>query len=201
MNAPRDEMPCSPGGDAQSKVVRLRPDKPVRPPERLDPRLDELRRLLAQSEPISGPYSDEEVIDDEDKFRKRFGPGFRWSRRDRTGLIALKTRYDLTDSEIKLFHYTGNLHRSVFGVRLTTSSWIAIGGGVHLAILGPMLLLLLAGTMLDWRAETSIVLSRLMAILGLSTICYGIYWLYVKPWRIQRRKEREQSVDGSSRPH
>lgn len=201
MNAPRGEKPCSPEGDAQSTVVHLRPDKPVRPTERLDPRLDELRRLLAQSVPISRSYSDEEVIDDEGKFRKRFGPGFQWSRRDRAGLIALKTRYDLTDSEIKLFHYTGNLHRSVFGVRLTASSWIAIGGGIHLAILVPMLLLLLAGIMLDWRSETSIVLSRLVVILGLASLCYGIYWLYVKPWRIQRRKEREQSVYDASRPH
>lgn len=189
------KTPLDSEGDIPDKVVPLRPETPKPPSEKLDPRLEELRNILAQSQPIDGAYTDDEVVNDEDKFRKRFGPGFRWSRRDRAGLIALKSRYDLTDSEIRLFHHTGNLHRSVFGVQLNASSWFAMWGGVQLAIFGPILLLLMAATIFGEGAAATVLLKRLIVLLCLSAVCYGIYWVYVKPWRIQRQKQRERDSD------
>ena len=122
-SAPTVDAPNSDGlvPDFSNKVVPLRPWTPPKAQERLDPRLEELRRILAQAKPVAGEHSDDEVIRDEDRFRRRFGPGFRWNRRDRIGLIALKKRYDLTDPEIKLFQHTGNLRRTPFGVILTAS--------------------------------------------------------------------------------
>lgn len=195
MGGRHHKMPGRSERNAQSKVVQLRSVKPKPPAEPLDPRLDEFRRILAQSEPIDGYYSDDEVIEDEHKFRKRFGPGFRWNRRDREGLIALKKRYDLTDTEIQMFRYTSNLHRSVFGVRLTASPWIAIWGSVQLAIFGLIFSGLVIGTVFGWNATKPIMFKHLLALLVTSTYCYGIYWFYMRPWLVQRRKESERSAD------
>ena len=72
--------------------------------------LDGLFRIAAADGTITGEEMDylRSVSDifgfNEDKFRRRFGPGFRWNRRDRIGLIELKKRYDLTDAEDFLTH-------------------------------------------------------------------------------------------------
>lgn len=181
--------------ETRAKVVPLHPEKSEPPPERLDPRLEEMRRILAQSEPLDGTYSDEEVIADEKKFRKRFGPGFYWNRRDRIGLIALKNRYDLTDPEIKMFHYTGNLHHSVFGVRLTASPWVALWGGAQLAVFGLLFVALLGAALPALTSGSTKALKPVLALIALFGFCYTLYWFYVKPWLLRRRKERERDGD------
>lgn len=193
-SAPQEKPPES-KAEARCKVVPLRPDKSERASERLDPRLEEMRRILAQSDPVDGSYSDEEVIDDEGKFRKRFGPGFRWNRRDRLGLIALKQRYDLTDPEIQLFHYTGNLQRSMFGVRLRASPWVALWGGVQIAVFGAMFLALLLVAWPNFVSAPAKAVKPALGLVGLLTFCWALYWLYVKPWLLRRRKERERGQD------
>ena len=197
-NAPQESPPESNDG-TRSKVVPLRPDRQSPPPERLDPRLEEMRRILAESKPLDSLYSDDEVIADEGKFRKRFGPGFRWNRRDRIGLIALKKRYDLTDSEIQLFQHTGNLHRSVFGVRLTASPWIALWGGMQIAVFGLLFLALLLAALPNLLAAPARSIKPALALLALFGFCFALHWLYVKPWLIRRRKERERGSDVSTR--
>lgn len=47
---------------------------------------------------------------------------------------------------IKMFHHTGNLHRSVLGVRLLASPWIALFGFVQLALFGFLFVALLAAS-------------------------------------------------------
>ncbi|PZP91207.1 MAG: hypothetical protein DI587_36140 [Variovorax paradoxus] len=190
-NALQEEPPEDSAG-TRSKVVALRLDQQLPPPERLDPRLEEMRRILAESKPLDSLYSDDEVIADEGKFRKRFGPGFRWNRRDRIGLIALKNRYDLTDPEIQLFQHTGNLHRSVFGVRLTASPWIALWGGVQIMVFGLLFLVLLLAAWPNLVTAPTKAIKPVLALLGLLTFCCGLYWMYVKPWLLHRRKERER---------
>lgn len=189
-NAPRKTQSES-DSKTRSKVVPLCPTKTESPPARLDPRLDEMRRILAQAEPLDGAYSDDEVIADEGKFRKRFGPGFHWNRRDRIGLITLKKRYDLTDPEIKLFHYTGNLHRSVFGVRLTASPWIALWGCVQITVFGLLFLALLLAAWPNLVSRPAKAMKPVLALLALFAFCCALYWLYVKPWLLRRRKEIE----------
>lgn len=197
-NALQEDPPEGNAG-TRSKVVSLRPDQQSPPPERLDPRLEEMRRILAESQPLDSLYSDDEVIADEGKFRKRFGPGFRWNRRDRIGLIALKNRYDLTDPEIQLFQHTGNLHRSVFGVRLTASPWIALWGGAQIAVFGLLFLALLLAAWPNLVTAPAKAIKPVLALLGLFAFCFGLYWMYVKPWLLRRRKERERGSDASRR--
>lgn len=175
--------------DFNSKVVPLRRPKPFNVPEPLDPRLEELRRILVQSDPLDGEYSDDEVIRDERKFRRRFGPGFRWNRRDRIGLIELKMRYDLTDPEIKLFQHTGNLRRTPFGVVLTASPWIALWGGVQIVIFGLLFLALLVAAWPNLEAAPARTIKPVLALIALLGLCIAMHWLYVKPWLLQRQKE------------
>lgn len=184
----QDDDVSADGQQTSNKIVPLRPDKP---PESLDSRLEEIRRLLSQSEPISNQYSDAAVIKDEDKFRRRFGPGFRWNRRDRRGLIELKKRYDLTDPEIRLFHYTGNLRRTLLGVQLTASPWIAVWGFVQIGVFGLLFLALLLAAWPRLAAAPLQAVKPILALLALLAFCAGLYWLYVKPWLLRRRKERE----------
>lgn len=189
---PAAEVPKrdSPVPNFSGKVVPLHP-KATAP---LDPRLEELRRILSQSEPADSEYSDDEAIRDEDKFRRRFGPGFRWNRRDRIGLIELKKRYDLTDPEIKLFQHTGNLRRSPFGVMLTASPWIALWGGVQIAVFGVLFLALLLAAWPNLLAAPERAIKPALALLALLGFCFALHWLYVKPWLLRRRKERESSL-------
>lgn len=189
---PAAEVPKrdSPVPNFSGKVVPLHP-KATAP---LDPRLEELRRILSQSEPADSEYSDDEAIRDEDKFRRRFGPGFRWNRRDRIGLIELKKRYDLTDPEIKLFQHTGNLRRSPFGVMLTASPWIALWGGVQIAVFGVLFLALLLAAWPNLLAAPERAIKPALAHLALLGFCFALHWLYVKPWLLRRRKERESSL-------
>lgn len=196
-SAPQQESPPECNDGTRSKVVPLRPDQQSPPPERLDPRLEEMRRILAESKPLDSIYSDDEVIADEGKFRKRFGPGFRWNRRDRIGLIALKKRYDLTDPEIQLFQHTGNLHRSVFGVRLTASPWIALWGGVQITVFGFLFLALLLAAWPNLVTAPATAIKPMLALLVLFAFCCGLYWMYVKPWLVRRQKERERRADAS----
>lgn len=176
------------------KVVPLRLQKLSRMPEALDPRLEELRRILSQAEPADGEYSDDEVIRDEGKFRRRFGPGFRWNRRDRIGLVELKERYDLTDSEIKLFQHTGNLRRTAFGVRLVGSPWLALWGWVQIGYLALLFLALVLAAWPNLAATPAKGIKLAIASLVLFGFCMCSYWLYVKPWVLKRRKERDNRL-------
>lgn len=181
------------------KVVLLRsaPPKP-----RLPPRLEEMRQILkeAETEPevtsalVDDDLSDERVIANEGKFRKRFGPGFTWNSFHRKALIELKHEKDLTDPEIRLFHWSGNLRRTPFGVTLAASGWIALWGGV---LLTPFLMLFLALLIAAWPNLHGATLVALQAVIGLSllgVLCYAIYWFHIEPWRIQRRAERQKGA-------
>lgn len=57
-NALQEDPPEGNAG-TRSKVVSLRPDQQSPPPERLDPRLEEMRRILAESQPLDSLYSDD----------------------------------------------------------------------------------------------------------------------------------------------
>lgn len=185
--------PPRPRAEARSNVVPLRPDPLAKSPERLNSRLEEMRHILAQSEPYDKTsYSDDEVIDDERKFRKRFGPGFSWNQRDRIGLIDLKRRYDLTDPEIRLFEHTGNLKRTVFGVFITANPWIALLGGVEIAYFGLLLIALLIAVWSILETSPAKAIKLVLAVFVLVGFCVALYWVFMKPWFLQRRKERER---------
>ncbi|MGH7461861.1 MAG: hypothetical protein ACREMA_12675 [Longimicrobiales bacterium] len=150
-----------------------------------------MRRTLWQSDPVDGECSDEEVIRDEDKFRRRFGPGFRWNRRDRIGLIELKQRYDLTDPEIRLFQHTGNLRRTPFGVSLTASPWVALWGALQLGVFALLFLALLLAALPNFSASLDKAIKPALVLLFLMLLCVGLYWMFIKPWVIQRQRARQ----------
>lgn len=174
--------------------------RPEPPKPRLPPRLEEMRQILKEAEaepevkppPEDDELSDERVIASEKKFRKRFGPGFTWNTFHRKALIKLKHEKDLTDPEIRLFHWSGNLRRTPFGVTLSASIWVALWGGVALT---PFVLLFLALLIAAWPNLHGATLFALRAVIALSVLgafCYGIYWFHIEPWRVQRRVERQQ---------
>lgn len=173
-----------------TKVTPIRRKVSDKPP--LDDALEELRRLLQETEPLDDELSDDEVIRDEKKFRRRFGPGFDWPKRDRIALIALKHEKDLTDAEIKLFRHTGNLTRGPFGIRLAATRWAAWFGWLQLAYFGALLLALLAGLNATMLRSPSRALGAAVLILGLLGFCITIYLMYIQPWIIQKRTERKK---------
>lgn len=136
--------------------------------------------------------SDEEVIAKEWKFRKRFGPGFTWNSLHRKALIELKHEKDLTDPEIRLFHWSGNLRRTPFGVTLSVSVWVALWGGVALAPFALLFLALLVAGRQNPGGDTLGGLRAGVAFSLLGAFCYGIYWSQIKPWRIKRRVDEQQ---------
>lgn len=169
-------------------MVPLKPE--IRPT--LDPRLEELRRILQEAEPVPGndAMSDERVIEDGHAFRQRFGYGFDWPRRHREALIQLKHEKKLTDAEIKLFRRTGNLLRTPLGIKLAATRGVALAGAAQLAMWIAVIVVLITASLLSWGTPTfkpykAIVLFGLLLVL-----CYGIYWLHLKPWFIQRRVEQ-----------
>ncbi len=183
------------GSEDEGKVVPLRPPES---PEQRDPRLEELIRELRQAVPIDNKFSDAEVIEDEEKFRKRFGIGFRWNRRDREGLIALKVLYDLTDDEIRHFHYTRNLQRTPFGVRLIANRWLALYGWFQLTVFAPLALALLIVTVPNAILTPSKAIEPTLWLMALVLLCFTIYWLYIQPWRVQCRVERDRRSQAAS---
>lgn len=184
-----------------SKVSQLRPPKP----KQLDPRLEEIRNLLKASETFEATtpgdgevtqeeaISDENVIPDEDEFLKRFGAGFSWGLRHRRDLMRLKKEYDLSDGEIILFHRTGNLHRTPFGVDLSVNRWFTAWGAIQFMV---FLGLTLFSLIVLWPQLNTLSMLALKgwAIIGFtSAVTWSIYALYLLPWRVFRRVEQQRS--------
>lgn len=91
----------------------------------------EMRTILNAAEagpsyPIDVKARYEGAIDDEQLFIRRFG--FDWPRSDRIAVIEMKQRLDLTDREIRLLQWTGNLKRKHGVVTLASARWAAIFG-------------------------------------------------------------------------
>lgn len=91
----------------------------------------EMKAVFRDAEPeprsvIGIAARDREAIDDEQTFNRRFG--FDWPLDDRNAVIELKHRLDLTDREIRLLKWTGNLRRKHGVVTLASARWAAIFG-------------------------------------------------------------------------
>lgn len=173
----------------ETKVVPIRP-QPSNPP--LDPRLEELRQILRDSDvSTADDLCDEAVVNDKSKFRRRFGHGFDWRRRHREALIELKQEWDLTDREIRLFWQTGNLRRTTRGVKLTASPWAAAAGGLQLIYVVP---LFSAAILAGWENLLFAPLRYIqvwLMLFGVAVYGFALYWSQIKPWLIQRRLRRE----------
>ena len=170
------------------KVVPLRP---ANDRKKLPPKLEEIRKLLGESTPAGAVPTDEEAIRDPAAFRRRFGPGFDWSRRHRESLILLMHDKGLTDNEVKLFRHTGNLHRTAFSVRLSVNPWVTLWGGSNFAfftfVLGLLLIVL-------WPQISTLSVQALKGwglLAGLGLLCAGLYVAFILPWLIERRTEKE----------
>ena len=94
-------------------------------------RLEEIRQILREAEPLAPPsvlqLLDAEAIEDRRAFKRRFGHD--WPLRfHREALVRLRRERDWTDGEVRLFLFGGTLRRGPFGVRPAASLWIAIYG-------------------------------------------------------------------------
>lgn len=45
------------------------------------------------------------------------------------------------------------------------------------------------------RSGSTTALKPVLALIALLCFCYTLYWFYVKPWLLRRRKERERGGD------
>jgi hypothetical protein len=189
---PMDDDRKPPNDKPNTNVTPIRRQS-SKPP--LEAPLEELRQLLRETEPLDDDLSDEDVIRDEKKFRRRFGLGFDWPKRDRIQLISLKHEKDMTDAEIKLFRHSGNLTRGPFGIRLSATRWGAWFGGIQLAYFGTLLLALLAGLNTSMLRSPSRAFGVAVLVLGLLGFCITIYLMYIKPWIIQKRTERKKFAE------
>lgn len=178
--------------ESESKVVPLRPkpSKPPAPERGVENRLDEMRRILLESERHDDDeLSDERVMENERAFKRRFG--FLWPPSQRRALIELKRKLELTDSEVKLLRWSGVLKRTPLGVTLTSGTWLALWGGVILIYLG---LLFAAVFVAAWPAlESGATISPRVGVATalLTAFFYLVWWFHIEPWRIKRRVDRQ----------
>ncbi|MDP1541659.1 MAG: hypothetical protein Q8L99_00730 [Polycyclovorans sp.] len=182
---------------------------PIRPTEKASlghPRLDEIRQLLDESEPVAAPpldpapgldpeddLSDENVIRYRGAFRRRFGIGFDWLPHHRRALIALLHEKGLTDREVKMFRHTGNLTRTPIGVELTANRWVALWGGLQLLTFAALFGALAIAAVPNLIADPIRALRAVAVLSGIAALCCTMFWLYIKPWIVQRRAGQRQS--------
>ena len=155
-------------------------------------RLEEIRRILREAEPLATPSRlqrlDAEAIEDRCIFKQRFGRD--WPLRfHREALVQLRQERDWTDGEIKLFLISGMLRRGPFGVRPEASAWLASFG----AVLVGVMLTFVAYVVLLFLARGQSITFDLVARGGSMTLSFlGVAWLayqlYIRPWRIQTRR-------------
>ncbi len=180
--------------DPETKVVPIRP-QPSTPP--LDPRLEELRQILRDSDIIAADdeLSDEAVVNDKSKFRRRFGRGFDWERPHREALIKLKREWDLTDREIRLFWETRNLRKTRRGVELTASPWAAVSGSLQLLYVVPLCMIAVLAGWQNLLFAPSRYLSAWLMLFGIAVYAVVLYWSQIKPWLVQRQLHRRLVSD------
>jgi hypothetical protein len=182
--------------DKDNPDAKVRPIRPgVATSKASSPsRLDQIKELLAEAEPIPGPpeYSlddlnDENVAKKRGAFRHRFGPGFDWSLHRRESLMKLKAAKRMTDRETKATRLFGNLVTRNVGVELISSPAQAAMGVValgYLALIGAVIAAwaISQGQLSAWQfLKVAFSLSSLMAY------GYACYLAYLLPWRINRR--------------
>lgn len=151
----------------------------------------EVRALLSEAEP-ENPYPalamarDRRAVEDERYFIHRFG--FDWPRRDRLALIDLKHRHDVTDRQIRLFKWTGNLRRKNGAVTLAATRGSAIYGRcLIVGIFVEFVLLLLPGMLTVHHLSVLQVAKLCAAAAYVIAMAWGVNLGFVKPWAIQRR--------------
>jgi hypothetical protein len=179
---------------SKSKVVPLRRELPQPKSSNENTRIEEMRQILREAQPTSDDeLSDSRVIENERAFKERFG--FVWPPLQRQALIQLKTEKGLTDPELKLLRWSGNLKRTPFGVTMTSAVWGALWGVVAM---GYFSLLFLALFILAWPSFHGPSPAAIRAVLALTVVgllCYTMYWFHILPWLIQRRTKRVKTSD------
>ena len=164
---------------------------------------EEIDRIAAEMRDVLGDAEDEDAdddatkaldraaIDDERVFIRRFW--FDWPRRDRVAVLALKRRCDLTDREIRLLRWTGNLRRRNGIVTLVSARWAAIFGRC-LAIL-MFLEFSLAVLSQPTAIHHALSPAQFGKLYGVTAFVLVMVWLvhlgYIKPWIIEQRVMRE----------
>ena len=179
---------------SKPKVVPLRVDSAKSKPSTENARIEEMRQILRDAQPtFDDKLSDVQVIENERAFKERFG--FVWPPLQRQALIQLKTDKGLTDPELKLLRWSGNLKRTPFGVTMTSAVWGALWGVVAM---GYFSLLFLALFILAWpslHGPTPAALRAVLTLTVLGLLCYAMYWFHILPWLIQRRTQRIKKYD------
>ncbi|TAM22865.1 MAG: hypothetical protein EPN60_16275 [Nevskiaceae bacterium] len=146
-----------------------------------------MRQILREAEPAlpDDELSDARVIEDERRFKKRFG--FVWPPAQRAALIRLKHERGLTDPEIRLLRWSGVLRRTPTGVTLTSAVWLALWGSVILGYLALVTLAVLVATVPSIVGGAPISVRYVGAWVLMGVFGYLIWWFHIEPWRIERR--------------
>lgn len=160
----------------------------------------EMREILGEAESDSSRARasqalDRDAIDDERVFIRRFG--FDWPRDDRIAVIVLKHRLDLTDREIRLLRWTGNLRRKNGVVTLASTRWAALfGRGVALVVWLEFTAMLLLQMLTVHHALSAI---QALKLYGATATVLVVVWLihlgYIKPWIIEQRVMKKAAPD------
>lgn len=155
----------------------------------------EMRAIFgaAVSESRDDDWSDENVVINPRAFRRRFGPGFKWTRLHRRLLIELIAEKDLTDFEVQLLHWSGSLKRTAESVEVSVHWTQALWGSIALfywasVSLAPLLIakMSLHQPWLAFQASATVACSALVGL--------GIYAFNIHPWRIQHRLELQDQI-------
>lgn len=144
-----------------------------------------------------GPMTmvDRKAIENEQTFIRRFG--FDWPRRDRIAVIDLKRRHDLTDREIRLLQWTGNLKRKHGVVTVVNTRWSAIFGRILIVAAAVEFTgFVLLGALTTHHALSAL---QVLKLFGATAFVLALLWLvylvYVKPWIIERRIRASAPTD------
>jgi hypothetical protein len=164
-------------------------------PRSAEQRLEEIRQILRDAEPMHAPSTrerlDAEAIEDRHVFKRRFGCD--WSlRTHRESLVSLLRERDWTDREVRLFLLSGLLQHGPFGVRAAPSALIATVGVVLMASM--LVFAVVTAALLIERAQ-SMDADHIASGGGVVLLFLGITWLayrlYVRPWRLLRGSDAQ----------
>lgn len=155
----------------------------------------EMREILGEAKSDSAGADEQQSsyrddVDDERAFIDRFG--FDWPRADRVAVIALKQRLDLTDREIRLLRWTGNLRRRNGVIALANARWAAVFGRCLVLVMWlEFTAIMLAGLLTMHRALSAAQLLQLCGATAMVLAMVRLAYLgYIRPWIIQQRVMR-----------
>lgn len=141
--------------------------------------------VIDQSQWKATAERDMAALEDERVFFRRFL--FSANRLQRKMVMELKHQKDLTDGEIRLLHWTANLHYSKSGAYISTPLVLVVWGGIMITYAVTLMIVTFALSIFSKEPSLAQGLNVLLAELILGASAYLVAQIYIQPWVIKQR--------------